>query len=79
MYEVIYKFADIEDGLHVYEVGDKYPRDGVKVSGRRIAELASTKNKIGRVLIKVIPEAEEEEVSEAEEEPKKEKKTTKKQ
>ena len=66
MYEVIYKFADIEDGLHVYEVGDKFPRDGVKVNGRRIAELASTKNKIGRVLIKVIPEAEEE--------PKKEKK-----
>ena len=72
MYEVIFKFADIEDGLHVYEVGDKYPRDGVKVSGRRIAELASTKNKIGQVLIKEIPEAKEE--PETEEEPKKEKK-----
>lgn len=79
MYEVIYKFADMEDGLHVYEVGDKYPRDGVKVSGRRIAELASTENKIGQVLIKVIPEAEEKEVPEAGEEPKKEKKTAKKQ
>jgi len=74
MYEVIYKFADVEDGLHVYEVGDKYPRDGVKVSGRRIAELASTENKIGQVLIKVIPETEKEEAPETEEDPKKEKK-----
>lgn len=74
MYEVIYKFADMEDGLHVYEVGDKFPRDGVKVSGRRIAELASTENKIGQVLIKAIPKAEEEEMPDAEEEPKKNKK-----
>lgn len=64
MYEVIYKFADMEDGLHVYEVGDKFPREGVKVSGRRIAELASTKNKIGQVLIKKIQVEEEPEVEE---------------
>lgn len=54
MYKVIYKFADVEDGLHVYNVGDTYPREGVKVSGRRITELATCNNKIGRILIEEV-------------------------
>ena len=60
MYKVIYKFADVEDGLHVYEVGDVYPREGAKASGRRIAELATCNNKIGRVLIDEVPEVKSE-------------------
>lgn len=54
MYKVIYKFADVEDGLHVYDIGDVYPREGIEASGRRIAELATCNNKIGRVLIKEV-------------------------
>ena len=54
MYKVVFKFADVEDGLHVYDVGDTYPRKGVKASGRRIAELATCNNKIGRVLIEEV-------------------------
>lgn len=57
MYKVIYKFADLQDGKHVYNVGDAYPFDGSKPSQKRIDELASSKNKIGKPLIEEIPEA----------------------
>lgn len=61
MYEVVFKFADVEDGFHVYEIGDTYPREGVKVSGRRIAELATCNNKIGQILIREVKSVDEKE------------------
>ena len=60
MYTVIHDFCDMTDKKHVYRVGDKFPRNGVTVTKERIAELASSKNKIGKPLIEVIKEEAEE-------------------
>ena len=45
--KVLVKFADLEDGGHVYQIGDVYPRVGLKPSDKRIEYLASTGNKLG--------------------------------
>lgn len=52
MYKVVYKFIDLKDNKHLYNVGDEYPRDGAKADKSRIDELKSEKNKIGVPLIK---------------------------
>lgn len=72
MYEVIYKFADMLDNNHVYEVGNTYPRDGYGPTEERIKELAGASNKIGKPLIREI--AVKEEPVEEEPKPKKRKK-----
>ena len=76
MYKVIYEFADLQDGNHVYAVGDAYPRKGVKASAERIAELSGSGNKLGRPLIKAEEKAKvmAEPVEEPEEEAVKEEK-----
>ena len=51
MFKVIKLFADLQDGNHVYNVGDEYPRKGLKVTDGRIAELAGSNNKQGTPLI----------------------------
>jgi len=53
-YTVKEDFVDIHDDSHFYRAGDKYPRPGVSVSGVRIAELSSTKNRVGRTLIEAV-------------------------
>lgn len=53
-YKVIYRFSDLQDFNHIYNVGDAFPRHGVKVKQSRIDELASNKNKIGKPLIKAV-------------------------
>lgn len=53
MCKVIKKFTDLQDGNHVYNVGDVYPREGYTPSEERIAELASDKNRQGTPLIEV--------------------------
>ena len=58
MYRVIKTFADKQDSRYLYNVGDIYPREGLKVSERRIEELATDQNKRG---IPLIEEVEEEE------------------
>lgn len=58
MCKVIKKFTDLQDGNHVYNVGDVYPREGYAPSEERIAELASDKNKQGVPLIEVPASAE---------------------
>lgn len=87
MCKVIKKFTDLQDGNHVYNVGDVYPREGYTPSEKRIAELASDKNRQGVPLIEVpasavvdVDEAVEEseeskESKEAEEKPRKRKQT----
>ena len=52
MYKVVKAFTDIKDNNHVYLAGDKYPREGVVADEKRVAELASTQNRRGEVLIK---------------------------
>ena len=51
MYKVIKYFEDLTDKRYPYNVGDEYPRKGVTVDKGRIAELASTLNKRGEILI----------------------------
>jgi len=51
-YTVIKRFSDLQDGNHIYEVGDAFPREGVSASPARIAELSSDKNMQKTPLIK---------------------------
>ena len=50
-YEVVRDFVDVQDGNYMYRAGDFFPRNGADVSEERIAELASTENRCGIVLI----------------------------
>ena len=52
-YKVIHRFADLQDFNHLYNVGDLFPRIGMKVSQSRIDELASGKNKLKTPLIEI--------------------------
>ena len=51
MYKVINFFTDLHDNDHPYNVGDSFPRKGVKVSGERLIELAGSDNKQGKPLM----------------------------
>jgi len=44
-------FNDLQDKEHPYQVGDSFPREGIKVSDSRLAELAGVNNKRGMPLI----------------------------
>ncbi|KLR75276.1 hypothetical protein ABH20_00855 [Geobacillus sp. T6] len=55
-YVVIEAFKDAKDGQHIYRVGDTYPREGHKPSKKRIEELLSKGNRIGRPLIVEVKE-----------------------
>lgn len=52
MYKVIKAFTDLHDNDYPYSVGDVFPRLGVKVSKKRIEELAGSSNKQGTPLIR---------------------------
>ena len=54
MYKVICPFVDLQDDEYPYDVGDRYPRKGLKVTKKRIRELATEENRRGVVLIKEI-------------------------
>jgi len=52
-YVVVHDFKDLQDGNIIYIKGDNYPAKANQiVEEDRIKELSSTKNKMGRVLIK---------------------------
>lgn len=72
MYEVIHFFTDLQDFEHPYNVGDKFPRDGMQVSNERLNELSGKNNRQKKPLIKKIsePEFEEREEKYNEENPK---------
>lgn len=55
-YEVIHYFTDLQDFNHPYNVGDTFPRVGMKVSSARLAELSSVDNKQKKPLIKLVEE-----------------------
>lgn len=67
-YEVIHNFKDLEDNEHLYlknvENRNIYPRDGLEPTQKRIKELSSNKNKIGKILIKKIEDVQNEEKTE---------------
>jgi hypothetical protein len=54
MYKVVKLFTDLQDNNYRYEVGDEYPRLGLKPSIARIAELSGSNNKQGIPLIEEI-------------------------
>lgn len=56
MFKVVKRFYDLKDNNHAYYEGDIFPRNKVRVSEKRIAELSSNKNKMGVPLIVEIPE-----------------------
>ena len=59
-YKVIHSFKDLKDNDYIYHEGkDTYPREGLKPTKKRIEELTSTKNKIGKVLIEKIEQTAE--------------------
>ena len=57
-YVVIRPFVDLKDGMYRYHVGDTFPRDGMTVGKRRIAQLKSAKNKLKEPVIKSADETE---------------------
>ena len=54
MYRVIEYFTDLQDDDHEYRTGDIFPREGLKVSEARLAELASAENLRGIPLIELV-------------------------
>ena len=54
MYKVIHFFTDLQDFNHPYNVGDIFPRDGLKVSEERLIELSGSNNKQHKPLIKFV-------------------------
>jgi hypothetical protein len=59
MYRVKVYFTDLQDNDYAYNVGDKFPRDGMAVTPDRIKELSGTANKRGIALIEEVRGAEE--------------------
>lgn len=74
MYKVIRLFTDLQDNGHKYEVGDEYPRLGLKPSLARITELSGSNNRQKTPLIVEVDDLAEKQ--EAEDKPKR--KTSKK-
>ena len=64
MYKVIVYFEDLQDKNYAYNVGDTYPRKGLKPTAERIEELATDKNLRGIPLIKAADEEPKAEVKE---------------
>lgn len=54
MYKVIKFFTDLHDNDHPYNVGNIFPRSGVTVTEKRLAELAGSNNKQGQPLIELV-------------------------
>ena len=51
MYKVLEMFTDLHDNNYKYEVGDEYPRLGLKPSLARINELCGNENRRGHAVI----------------------------
>lgn len=60
MYRVIDYFTDLHDNGYPYKEGDIFPRDGITVSEKRLAQLAGIDNKRGRPVIALVEEPEAE-------------------
>ena len=54
MYKTVVMFTDLQDNNYKYEVGDEYPRLGLKPSLARIKELSTPANRRGVALIEEV-------------------------
>lgn len=61
MYRVIVAFHDLKNGGKFYNVGDKFPKDGI-VPEARLAELSTNKNRRGVPLIEFVADKAEDKV-----------------
>lgn len=61
MYKVIEYFTDLHDKEYPYNVGDVFPREGIKVTEERFNELAGSSNRRGIPLIALVEEPKVEE------------------
>lgn len=59
MYKVLRYFEDIQDEMHPYNIGDKFPREGMRVSADRLTELSTDRNLQRTPLIEFVPEPDE--------------------
>lgn len=62
-YKVINYFTDLQDGNHAYDVGKPFPREGLEVSEKRIAELSGSNNLQRKPLIIAVEETAVEETA----------------
>lgn len=53
-YKVVKYFTDLQDKNYVYNVGDTFPRKGLKVLASRYKELATTNNRRHEILIEEV-------------------------
>ena len=61
MYKAIKGFRDLQDNNYLYQAGDMFPRDGIKVSAKRIEELSTSSNRRGEpMIVEIKAEAKEE-------------------
>lgn len=65
-YVVIARFADLEDGKHLYEAGDTFPRRGKSVSKKRLSELSGKENRLRKAVIKEIADDSNRDMSKSE-------------
>ena len=70
-YRVIKAFTDGQDNMHIYKIGDEYPRKGAKPTEKRINGLLGTNNKQGVPLIKEVVKKAQPKVVEEEPTPRK--------
>lgn len=59
MFTVLSEFADLQDGNHIYRVGDEYPREGYSPTDERVTELSTGKNLLHKPLIQLMVVVEE--------------------
>ena len=55
-YRVTRAFYDRQDEMHLYQIGDVYPRSGFVTNETRIAELAGRRNRLRMKLIEAVAE-----------------------
>lgn len=65
MYVTIAYFTDLQDEGHPYQVGDIYPRKGLRPSPERFAELSGCANRRGLPLIEEVKVEEMEQPADA--------------
>lgn len=56
-YTVLSEFADLQDGNHIYRVGDEYPREGYTPKDERVDELSTGKNLLHKPLIQKVEDS----------------------
>lgn len=66
MFKAIEYFKDVTDNCHEYFTGDTFPREGLTVSDKRLAELSSDRNCRKRPVIAAVAEPKPEKAKKAE-------------